>query len=176
MPVGSSFDTRRGVFYWQPGAGFVGRYDFVFVRAEDTADAEQVRVRLLIEPPKVEARQATALMVLDTPVLGSEVVPPFVVAGWAIDLAAWSGTGVDAVHVWAYPTPGSGATPLFLGVADPGGVRPAVGASYGDRFAPSGYELTVFGLAPGVYDVVAYAHSTVTGTFNNAHVVRVTVK
>ena len=175
LPVGSSFDTRRGVFYWQPGAGFVGRYDFIFVRAEDTGDAEQVRVRLLIEPPEVEARQATALMVLDAPVFG-EVVQPFVVAGWAIDLAAWSGTGVDAVHVWAYPTPGSGATPLFLGVADPGGVRPAVGAVYGDPFAPSGYELTVSGLAPGVYDVVAYAHSTVTGTFNNAHVVRVTVK
>ena len=65
-------------------------------------------MRVLIEPPQVEAHQATALMVLDTPVLGSEVVPPFVVAGWAIDLAAWSGTGVDAVHVWAYPTPGSG--------------------------------------------------------------------
>ena len=61
-------------------------------------------------------------------------------------------------------------------MADPGGVRPAVGAAYGDPFAPSGYELTVSGLAPGVYDVVAYAHSTVTGTFNNAHVVRVTVK
>ena len=174
LPVGSSFDTRRGVFYWQPGAGFVGHYDFIFVRAEDTGDAEQVRVRLLIEPPHVEARQATALMVLDTPVFG-EVVQPFVVAGWAIDLAAWSGTGVDAVHVWAYPTPGSGATPIFLGVADPGGVRPAVGAVYGDDFVPSGYELTVFGLAPGVYDVVAYAHSTVTGTFNNAHVVRITV-
>ena len=83
LPVGSSFDTRRGVFYWQPGAGFVGRYDFVFVRAEDTGDAEQVRVRVLIEPPQVEAHQATALMGLDTPVLGSEVAPPFVVAGWA---------------------------------------------------------------------------------------------
>ena len=176
LPVGSSFDTRRGVFYWQPGAGFVGRYDFVFVRAGDTLDAEQVRVRLLIEPPKVEARQATALMMLDAPVFGSAVGQPFVVAGWAIDLAAWGGTGVDAVHVWAYPTPGSGATPIFLGVADPGGVRPAVGAAYGDRVAPSGYELTVSGLAPGVYDVVAYAHSTVTGTFNNAHFVRVTVK
>lgn len=176
LPVGSSFDTRRGVFSWQPGAGFVGHYDFVFVRAEATGDAEQVRVRVLIEPPQVEAHQATALMVLDTPVLGSVVEPPFVVAGWAIDLAAWSGTGVNAVHVWAYPTPGSGAPPIFLGVADPGGVRPAVGAAYGDPFAPSGYELTVFGLAPGVYDVVAYAHSTVTGTFNNAHVVRVTVK
>ena len=176
LPVGSSFDTRRGVFSWQPGAGFVGHYDFVFVRAGDTLDAEQVRVRLLIEPPKVEERQATALMVLDMPELGSEVVQPFVVAGWAIDLAAWSGTGVDAVHVWAHPTPGSGATPIFLGVADPGGVRPAVGAVYGDDFTPSGYELTVSGLAPGVYDVVAYVHSTVTGTFNNAHVVRVTVK
>ena len=98
----------------------MGRYDFIFGRAEDTGDAEQVRVRLLIEPPTVEGHQATALMVLDTPVFG-EVVQPFVVAGWAIDLAAWSGTGVDAVHVWAYPTPGSGATPIFLGVADPGG-------------------------------------------------------
>jgi len=36
LPVGSTFDPVGGVFYWQPGAGFIGRYRFVFMeKAED---------------------------------------------------------------------------------------------------------------------------------------------
>ena len=31
LPVGSSFDPRRGTLYWQPGAGYVGDYEFVVV-------------------------------------------------------------------------------------------------------------------------------------------------
>ena len=30
LPPGSSFDVGRGVFYWGPGPGFVGNYEFVF--------------------------------------------------------------------------------------------------------------------------------------------------
>jgi hypothetical protein len=30
LPIGSTFDSERGVFYWQPGPGFVGMYRFVF--------------------------------------------------------------------------------------------------------------------------------------------------
>ena len=32
LPAGSFLDKRTGEFYWQPGPGFVGSYDFVFVR------------------------------------------------------------------------------------------------------------------------------------------------
>jgi len=30
LPPGSTFDAGRGVFYWGPGPGFVGNYEFVF--------------------------------------------------------------------------------------------------------------------------------------------------
>jgi hypothetical protein len=35
LPAGSFLDRRTGEFFWQPGAGFVGTYDFVFIRTED---------------------------------------------------------------------------------------------------------------------------------------------
>ncbi|MCP5102907.1 MAG: hypothetical protein GY950_06000 [bacterium] len=36
LPVGSTLDSERGIFYWQPGAGFLGEYRFVFlVKAPD---------------------------------------------------------------------------------------------------------------------------------------------
>jgi hypothetical protein len=45
---------------------------------------------------------------------------------------------------------------------------------------PSGFHLAVDraarGLTPGVYSIVVFSHSTVTGTFNNAAVVRVTLQ
>jgi hypothetical protein len=31
LPIGSTLDTQRGIFYWQPGPGFIGEYRFVFV-------------------------------------------------------------------------------------------------------------------------------------------------
>jgi subtilisin family serine protease len=31
LPVGSTLDREKGVFYWQPGPGFVGTYELVFV-------------------------------------------------------------------------------------------------------------------------------------------------
>ena len=37
LPVGSTLDRERGIFYWQPGPGFVGSYDLVFV-TENSAD------------------------------------------------------------------------------------------------------------------------------------------
>jgi hypothetical protein len=30
LPIGSTLDTERGIFYWQPGPGFVGHYRLVF--------------------------------------------------------------------------------------------------------------------------------------------------
>lgn len=32
LPVGSTLDRKTGVFYWQPGPGFLGQYDFVFIK------------------------------------------------------------------------------------------------------------------------------------------------
>ena len=55
-------------------------------------------------------------MALGDPVNGARAGSMFVVSGWAVDAAAVDGTsGVSQVHVWAYPNPGSGAPPIFLG-------------------------------------------------------------
>jgi hypothetical protein len=35
LPIGSTLDARRGVFFWQPGPGFIGEYRFVFVDGRD---------------------------------------------------------------------------------------------------------------------------------------------
>jgi hypothetical protein len=105
------------------------------------------------------------LMFIDVPTDGLVLQQPFYISGWAIDLAATRGTGIDAVHVYAYPYPGSGTAPVFLGTAQLGISRPDVGAVYGSAFTPSGYRLQVRGLRPGDYMLVAYARSTVSGTF-----------
>lgn len=50
LPIGSSFDPERGVFYWQPGLAFTGAYDFLFVRTNSDGTKEQIPVRLTLEP------------------------------------------------------------------------------------------------------------------------------
>jgi hypothetical protein len=34
LPVGSKLDRKKGIFYWQPGPGFVGEYRFVFIKKD----------------------------------------------------------------------------------------------------------------------------------------------
>ena len=98
---------------------------------------------------------------------------PFILAGWAIDTSAPSGTGVDGIHVWAFPV--AGGPPTFVGMPVLGGSRPDVGAYFGSRFTPSGYNM-VANLPPGTYDLSVYAHSSVTHTFDIWQVVRITVR
>jgi len=84
------------------------------------------------------------------------------VSGTALDRGARVGPGVDMVNIWAFPNPGSGQGPVFLGSA---------GTSAGGAF-----ELAVEGLGPGPYDLAVYPHTTVTGQFGAASAVRVRVK
>ena len=112
---------------------------------------------------------------IDIPVLNSTARSWLSVGGWGVDLRSQSGPGVDVVQVWAYPNPGSGSTPLFLGNAPYGRARADVAAVFGSRFVNSGYHLDVLGIAAGVYDIVVLPRSTVTGAFEVAHVTRVTV-
>ena len=129
-------------------------------------DLRAVTVTIAGNPPR---------MSIDTPGPGAVVATSFMVAGWAIDPAAASGSGVNVVQAWAYPNPGSGAPAVFVGTATLGGSRPDVAAAFGPAGASSGYGL-IAALAPGTYDLVVFAHSTATGTFNQAQVVRVTVR
>lgn len=112
---------------------------------------------------------------VDAPGNGATVTQPFVVGGWALDRGATSGSGVSAVHVYAYPNPGSGAAPIFLGAASYGGSRGDVASIFGAPYMNSGYNLTVSGLSPGRYRIALYALSTVTGTFNSSAGVDITV-
>ena len=164
LPLGSSLDAEAGIFYWQPSPGFLGAFDLTFDPA--TGSAGSVRVRAVVGPPM--------RLVIDTPASSSIVESRFTVSGWAVDLASRSGSGVDSVHVWAYPS--GGGPPLWLGVAAIGSPRPEVGTLYGSTFADASFSLVVDGLPAGTYDIVAYAHRTATATFAVAHSVRVTVR
>jgi hypothetical protein len=112
-------------------------------------------------------------VVLDSPSPNSTVGHTLAVGGWAIDLTAAGGTGVDGVHVWAYPADGS--APQFLGVATYGLARPDIGGIFGSQFTNSGYLLNV-AVNPGTYQIVAFAHSAVRGAFKAVAAPHVTVQ
>jgi glucose/arabinose dehydrogenase len=117
---------------------------------------------------------AGPMVSIDTPAPG-EVPATFNIGGWAVDLRSSTGSGVDVVHAWAYPNPGSGAVPIFLGAGPTVTPRPDVGAAFGSQFVNSGYNLHAGSLPAGTYDVVIFVHSTITGTFPLSRVVRVIV-
>lgn len=50
LPVGSSLDRDTGVFHWQAGLGFFGRFDLVFVRTKASSGDERLAVHVAIEP------------------------------------------------------------------------------------------------------------------------------
>lgn len=118
---------------------------------------------------------AQELVQIDAPGNAAVVQQPFIIGGWAIDFRSTNGTGIDAVNIYAYPNPGSGTPPIFLGTSPYGGYRPDVAAGYGPQFNYSGYTLTAnAGLTPGVYQIVVYAHSVISGNWS-PRVVNVTV-
>jgi hypothetical protein len=49
LPIGSSFDPSRGAFYWQPGLGYVGNYDLLFVRTGADGTRERIPVRVSLQ-------------------------------------------------------------------------------------------------------------------------------
>lgn len=103
---------------------------------------------------------------IDAPASGAVKPSDLLLSGWAVDTASTAGTGIDALHVYAYPNPGSGAAPMFLGQASYGGARPDVAAVLGaPRYTNSGYTLPIVGLTPGVWQISVYAHSAVSNAF-----------
>jgi hypothetical protein len=115
------------------------------------------------------------MMSIDTPGNGVAVSVGDDIGGWAIDRGAAGGTGVDAVHVWAFPV--VGGSPLFVGAASLGSARADVAAAFGGRYTNAGYNLPLKGAPSGQwYDLMVFAHSTATGTFNQAKTVRIWVR
>jgi hypothetical protein len=178
LPVGSSLNAATGEFTWMPGVGFYKKYDLTFVRwAGGHAVARQdVRITLNAKGSNRVGPQT----IIDVPGAGHvfQAGEPFYVGGWAADLDSTFGTGVDTVHVWAYPIDASGKMldPIFIGPAFYGGARPDVAGVYGDRFANSGYGIVVNSLPSGTYEIAVFAFSTIVNNFTPAKVVRVTVR
>ena len=115
------------------------------------------------------------LLSIDVPSANAQVsTNGFFVSGWALDKGASvsSGSGIDFVHVYAWPTGGGSA--IFLGAAMLGAPqRPDVAAYYGAQFVNSGFSLTTGPLPPGTYDIAVYAHNTLGNTIDG-RLVRVT--
>ena len=116
----------------------------------------------------------TVRLHMDLPAPNAIVTVPFRVGGWTLDQGASTGTGLDAVHVWAISP---GGTPTFMGAAALGGARPDVAAIFGPQFEPSGFDLTAATiLAPGPYTLVAYGHRASTGSFDIIEQIPITVR
>jgi hypothetical protein len=169
LPAGSNFDATTGRFTWSAGAGYLGAYDFVFLRPD-----APVRVAVTVRPATLVASGSMRAS-LDRPSPGDIVSGSFVIAGWALDTDAWHGAGVGAVHVWAQRRDVPAADPVFLGAADRDGVRPDVAAAFGAQFEQSGWGMSA-DLPPGLYDLTAYFWSTRTGRFEDARTVTITVR
>ena len=102
-------------------------------------------VLLLSAPASAQSTPSTTVqMWLDDPGVNQTLAWPLQIRGWAIDPAAPSGAGVAMVHLYAYPDPGSGTPPVFLGAAVPNYSRPDVGAVFGARFANAGFLLDAY--------------------------------
>jgi hypothetical protein len=50
LPVGSTLDSARGVFYWQPGPGLIGEYRFVFIEKGQDMDMSRSNIIVKIVP------------------------------------------------------------------------------------------------------------------------------
>jgi hypothetical protein len=162
--VAAVFSTSRSVgFSLQVSRLAAGRYTIVaFALSSATGQFHAATTDVMVAPG------APAGIVIDTIPANASVFAPLQIGGWAIDPAAASGTGVDAVHVWAYPN--SGAAPSFLGAATLGRARPDISALFGSVYLNSGFDLTVTTIPAGDYRLVAFAHSTATGAFSNSYV------
>ena len=142
---------------WTPGETFVDAANLISVEVNSSSGTGfTVTITL--------GSHLQPRMAIGAPTTGATLAQPFYMSGWAIDQSAPSGSGVDTVHVWAFPS--GGGSPSFVGAASYGAMRPDVASLFGASFSNSGWSLPIRGLAPGTYTLQAYAHSTVTGTFN----------
>jgi len=50
LPIGSTLDNHNGLFCWQPGPGFIGEYDFVFIKTDELGMQRRMNVKINIRP------------------------------------------------------------------------------------------------------------------------------
>jgi hypothetical protein len=108
---------------------------------------------------------AGPVLFIESPADDSLAGQPFYVTGWALDLRAKVGTGMEAVMAFAEPV--AGGTRIPLGEATRY-MRPDLVGQVGPRFAAGGFFLGVHGLPAGRYNIVVEARSTVTGSISQS--------
>ena len=172
LPPGSHLDPATNVFTWVPLPGYIGTYRLAFVRDGD----QYVPVDVTIRPAgSADPTQGEVRMFIDTPAAGSIASGRVLIAGWALDRYSGIGSAIDAVHVWATPAAGAAGPAEFLGAAMLGVVRPDVAAAFGEQFDTAGFWLAA-SPPPGEDHLVVYVHSARTARWEDARVVRVTVR
>jgi len=50
LPIGSFLDSSKGIFYWQPGPGYIGMYNFVFVEKNPKGKTSKKQTKITITP------------------------------------------------------------------------------------------------------------------------------
>jgi len=50
LPCGSSLDSENGIFYWQPGPGYIGEYRLIFIVREKTRELPRKYITIKINP------------------------------------------------------------------------------------------------------------------------------
>lgn len=153
LPTGSTLDAAAGIFSWAPPIPYGGSFDLVFVR-----QAQRVDVRVSMVDPTAPI---TTTVTVTSPRPGANPNPYIRVEGEAFDPHAPMGSGVAAVHVWAYRIDVPGVAPQFLGAADLRGRHFLLDAPV---------------LAPGSYDLAVFAWNTQLGQWAPASVVAVAVR
>ncbi len=172
LPTGSSLSGAH--FGWMPPVGYVGAYHLAFLRG-----GERIDVHVTVWPTKAAAEgESEVRMHLDAVSTPSAHCPiaslphcPIQIEGWAFDPEAAIGSGIGTVHVWARSlvTPPGGTAPsaVFLGEATVNVDRPDVARAFDAAPVNAGYRLTT-PLAPGTYEITAYAWNVRTGRWEDA--------
>ncbi|HZU06066.1 MAG TPA: fibronectin type III domain-containing protein [Chloroflexota bacterium] len=115
----------------------------------------------LVEWQASQAQNCDVRLTLDNPAEGASVEPQQMVSGWAADLAAPDGTGINAIVVsldGALDSPDN----RLIGVAEYGAPRPDIAEMLGDeRFTASGFTLLwdTTTTPSGPHQLVVQAHT-----------------
>ncbi|MCP4154219.1 MAG: hypothetical protein GY757_41215, partial [bacterium] len=48
LPVGSTLDSEKGMFYWQPGLGFHGTYHLIFLKKDNNRELSKTKIQIKI--------------------------------------------------------------------------------------------------------------------------------
>jgi hypothetical protein len=49
LPIGATLDAERGIFYWQPGPGFTGEFQFVFFIKQENREFSRKNITVKIK-------------------------------------------------------------------------------------------------------------------------------